>query len=334
MSKDITKPNDYQDTLQHIISTIKQNKQKAVASVNEQVLQTYWEIGRLIVEKQQNQGWGSKVITNLSRDLQAQFPNERGYSERNIKNMTRFYKSHPEFVQSVTAQLTFTHHITLIDRTKDENERQFYADLAIKHNWNTRELIRQIDSSLYLRNRLSKKTIKLSPPLKVKDPDPSHHFRDEYVLEFVKGEEIETEKEIEDAILEHLEHFFLEWGRGSIALLGRQYPCTIDNNEHRIDLLFYHIELNCRVALELKRGKFKAEYTGQMAKYLGYLNEKERFEGEEPAIGIILCEAAGAEEAKFAFSHIDSDRLKVATYTDKLPDEQLLRNQLQKVVKS
>lgn len=336
MTTEITDQQTYQDCLKQIVSTIRGNKRKAVSSINEQVLKTYWEVGRLIEEKKQAYGWGSGVIKELSKDITAHFPNERrGYSKRNLENMVRFYKTYPKFAQSVTAQLTFTHYMILISRTKLEEERAFYTDLVAKHNWTVNELEHQINTSLFERVVLSQTSIKQKRDhllqLKTKNPDPSYHFRDEYVLDFLKGETIETEKDLENAILKHLESFFLEWGRGAITLAGRQYPCDIDGNEHRIDLLFYHRELECLLALELKMDKFKAEYAGQMAKYLGYLDAKERYEGDQPSFGIILCKSADQEEIEFTLNYIASDRLKVATYTDKLPDKKLLQEQVKKI---
>ncbi len=334
MSKNLI-PQDYQTTLAEITATIRQNKRQVVSSVNQLWLKTCWQIGRLIEEKKQTQGWGSKVIDQLSKDLTMQFPHDKGYSKRNLENMARFYTAYPEITQTVSAQLSFSHYMMLISHTKLSEERDFYTDQAVKHHWSVRELEHQIDTSLFERVFLSKSSIEQKKDylgtLKSKNPDPAAHFRDEYVLGFIQAEDIENEAAIEQAILTHLEAFFLEWGRGSIALVGRQFPCDIDNNTHRIDLLFYHRELDCLVALDLKKGAFKAEYAGQMAKYLGYLNAKQRFEGEQSPIGIILCEEAGEEEVQFTFSQVATDRMKVATYTNKLPDKKLLQEQVQKI---
>ncbi|MDD4877613.1 MAG: PDDEXK nuclease domain-containing protein [Candidatus Nanoarchaeia archaeon] len=234
-------------------------------------------------------------------------------------------------LQALPEELLFTiswsNHLAILNMTQTPEEREFYIRMCIKERWGKRELKRQINSCLFERYMNADKPEKVTALIpRHKEEDIARHFKDDYVLEFLNLGNEYSEKELESAILGNLKDFFLEFGK-SLTFVGSQYVIEIDGRENRIDLLFFDRELRCLVAIELKTGEFKAEYIGQIQKYLAALNEKVRLPSERESIGIVLCKSKGKEEVRFALAGTTSP-LKVATYMTKLPSAKLILKKL------
>ena len=319
---------EYNVILGNVINHIEQSKLRAFAEVNKALLHAYWSIGK---ELSENASYGKSVVEQLSRDLRLKYPEAKGYSVRNLWNMKRFYETYQK-LQPVVAELLFrvswTNHVLILDKTSSDEEKQFYLKMCIKERWSKRELDRQLDSSLFERYVLADKPEKVTALIpKHESKDLVKHFKDEYVLEFLDLRKEYSEQELEKAILDNLRDFFLEFGK-SFTFVGSQYVIDIGERENKIDLLFYHRELRCLVAVELKIGEFKAAYVGQMQKYLAALDEKARLPDEKESIGLILCKSKHHEEVRFALAKTLSP-VKVATYRTKLPDRKLIIKRLE-----
>jgi len=225
-------------------------------------------------------------------------------------------------------QISWVNHLLILNKTNSDEEKEFYIKMCIKEKWSKRELERQLDSSLFERYMLADKPEKVTALIpKHKSEDLARHFKDDYMLEFLNLKKEYSEKELEQAILNNLRDFFLEFGK-SFTFVGSQYNLDIGGRENKVDLLFYHRELRCLVAVELKIGEFKAAYVGQMQKYLAALDEKVRLPDEKESIGLILCKSGNHEEVRFALAKTLSP-VKVATYKTKLPDKELILKRLE-----
>ena len=329
---------NYNKILSNIINHIEQSKLKAFAEVNKALLNAYWHIGE---ELSKNSEYGKSVVEKLSRDLRMKYPGTKGFSTRNLWNMKRFYEGYQKLqpavaesgkLQTLSAELLFSiswsNHVAILDSTQSIEEKEFYIKICIKERWSHRELRRQLDSSLFERYMLVDKPEKVTALIpKHETKDLAEHFKDEYVLEFLNLKKEYSEQELEQAILDNLRDFFLEFGK-SFTFVGSQYIINIGNRENKIDLLFYHRELKCLVAVELKIGEFKAAYVGQMQKYLAALDEKIRLPDERESIGLILCKSRNHEEVRFALAKTLSP-VKVATYKTKLPGKELIVKRLE-----
>ena len=315
---------DYNKLLTNIVNHIEQSKLKVFSEINKELLLAYWNIGR---ELSENASYGKSIVEKLSRDLRIKFPNVKG----NLWNMKKFYETY-QILQPLAADLLFniawTNHIIILDKTNSDEEKQFYLKMCIKERWTKRELERQIDASLFERYVIADKPDKVIALIpKHEQKELANHFKDEYVLEFLNLQKEYSEKEFENTILDNLRDFFLEFGK-SFAFIGSQYIIDIGGRENKIDLLFYHRELRCLVAVDLKIGEFKAEFIGQMQKYLAALDEKIRLSNEKESVGLILCKSKNYEEVKFALAKTLSP-VKVATYKTRLPDKKLIIKRLE-----
>jgi predicted nuclease of restriction endonuclease-like (RecB) superfamily len=336
MENKMDKPQDLQNLFARISSLIEQAKSRVATTVNEEMVLLYWNIGKTIREeiiKSKRALYGKQIVSSLSRELVSMYG--RGYSEQNLWHMVKFYEVYPilSAVQRELQGLSWTH-IKSIIYLNDGLKRQFYATLCQKERWSTRTLQDRINSMLYERTALSKlpeETIKNQlDDLKEKDKmTPDLVLRDPYVLDFLELHDTYSEKDLEQAILNALEKFILEFGR-DFYFVARQRRITIDKEDYYIDLLFYHRKLRCFVVIELKLGKFKAEYKGQMELYLRYLEKYEMDEGENPPIGIILCAEKSKEHVELML--LNEDRIKVAEYLTKLPPKELFEEKLRKAM--
>jgi predicted nuclease of restriction endonuclease-like (RecB) superfamily len=325
-----------EDIFDRISGLIEQARKRIATTINEEMVLLYWNIGKTIREeiiKSKRAGYGELIVQSLTAQLVAKYG--RGFSKRNLWYMIQLYDEYP-ILQSLLGELkglSWTHIITLLP-IKDSLKREFYATLCQKERWSTRILQDRLNSMLYERTALSKlpeETIKNQlKELKEKDKmTPELVFRDPYVLDFLGLHDTYSEKDIEQAILNALEKFILEFGK-DFYFVARQKRITIDSEDYYIDLLFYHRKLRCFVVIELKLGKFKAEYKGQMELYLRYLEKYEMDEGENPPIGVILCTEKGKEQIKLLF--LSEDRIKVAEYLTKLPPKELFAEKLHKAM--
>ncbi len=295
---------DYLSLLATIKSKIQQAQVKASIAVNQELLLLYWEIGKEILNRQEKAGWGAKVIEQLEKDLRQEFPGMQGYSKRNLLYMRQFAQTYPDFeiVQAPLAQITWYHNITLLQKCPHKKERLWYAAQAIENGWSRDVMVLHIETKLYERQG------KLPSNFAYTLPEPQSDLarqtlKDPYIFDFLTLFKKAKEKDLEEQLVSHITHFLLELGAG-FAFVGRQYPLSIEGEDYRIDLLFYHLKLRCYVAIDLKMRKFKPEYGGKMNFYLSALDDLVKSEQDNPSIGIILCKDKNNVLAEYALKDI------------------------------
>ena len=327
--------NNYQNLVSQISETYSMGHQKAVMAVNSNMVETNWKIGQYIIEFEQGgvfkAQYGKALLENLSKDLSR--IHGKGFSRSNLNYMRLFYQRYP-ICEELPHKLSWTHFCELI-KINDSLERSFYEKQTIIENWSTTELIRQKRSSLFLRLAASKDKegiLLLSKQGQIVQ-HPSDLIREPYVLEFLKIPEPYhlTETDLETRLIEHLQHFLLELGKG-FAFIGRQYRITLGNRNHYVDLVFYHRILKCFVLIDLKKDVAGYEDVGQMNMYLGYFENEENTEGDNPPIGIVLAKEKDDILIKYALHNISS-QLFINKYQLYMPDkeelQQLIEKQLQ-----
>lgn len=255
-------PNDYKETLQLIIQKIEIAQQRAVISTNITLLDLYWDIGNIILNKKKEQGWGAKVIDTLSNDIAIAFPGTKGYSSRNLKYMSQFAKTYSNYldIKGELSKVSWSHNLVLMSKIKNENERIWYINETIKNGWARDVLIHQIEYGLYDRASTEEKTHnfpKTLPP--VQSELAVQTLKDPYIFDFLTLSKQYKEKDLEDQLVKHITQFLLELGAG-FAFVGRQYHLEIGGDDYYIDLLFYHLKLKCYVVIELKTVEFQPEF--------------------------------------------------------------------------
>lgn len=309
---------------------IEQGKQQVAQAVNVSLTATYWHIGKRInddILENKRADYGKEILQSLSAKLTNEYGS--GFSTKNLRHMMKLAEVFPDkqIVSSLIRQLSWTH-FTIIIYQKTDLEREFYAQMCRIENWSVRTLRKKIDSMLFERTAISKKPEELAKlelkELKNEDKlSPDLVFKDHYVLDFLNLKDTYAEKDLEAAILKEIEVFLMELGIG-FSFVARQKKMTIDNTDFFLDLLFYHRKLKRLVAIELKMGKFKAAYKGQMELYLRYLEKHDTEEGEETPIGLILCAEGNQEQVELL--QLDKANIKVAEYiTKQLPKELLAK---------
>ena len=322
--------NSYTVLLAQIKNTVDEGKSIAVKMVRRQLVLTYWAIGKNIVEFEQQGNekavYGSKVLERLSKDLSDQLG--KGFSRTNLIYMRLCFIKYPD-LNILSDQLSWGHVVELLGIDHDL-ERSFYEKQSVLEKWTVRELKRQKDTALFLRLAASQDKagiLKLAEKGKLTET-PQDLLRDPYIFEFLKIPEPYhiSEKALETLLLDNLQSFLLELGRG-FTFVGRQYRVTIDNEHYKVDLVFYHRFLRCFVLLDLKINKVKHHDIGQMNMYLGYFAKEEYFEGDNPPIGIILTRQNDELLVEFA-TYGMSSQLFVSEYQLYLPNEAELRAEL------
>jgi len=315
-------PQTYAALLASIKERIQTAQVRAALAVNRELVMLYWGIGTEITRRQKAEGWGTKVIDNLGRDLKSSFPEMRGLSPRNLKYMKAFADAWPEepIVQQAAAQLPWFHNCILLDKVKDPAERLWYIQGAIEYGWSRNILVMQIESDLY--RRQGKATTNFQATLPKPQSDLAQQLlKDPYNFDFLTLSKDAHEREVETGLVAHIQKFLLELGVG-FAFVGRQVPLEVSGKEYRIDLLFYHLKLRCFVVFDLKGGAFKPEYTGKMNFYLSAVDDLLRHPDDKPSIGLILCKEKDGIVAEYALRDMTKP-LGVAEFThlEKLPDE-------------
>ncbi|SDY50459.1 YhcG family protein [Nitrosomonas sp. Nm58] len=293
-------PGDYADWLAELKTRIHVAQQRATLAVNRELILLYWQIGRDILERQAQQGWGAKVIERLAHDLRTAFPEMKGFSPRNLKYMRAFAKAWPdsEFVQAVLAQLPWYHQLALLDKLHKEDERRWYAAKAIEHNWSRNVLVIQIETCL--RERTGQAITNFETRLARPHSDLAREsLKDPYRLDSLGLGEDAEERAIESAIFQHITQFLIELGAG-FAYVGRQVHIEVGGDDFFIDLLFYHLKLRCYLVVELKAGAFRPEHTGQLNFYLSTVDAQMKSEHDNPAIGLLLCKTQNRGVAEYA----------------------------------
>ena len=326
------------DIFEKISALIEKARNKIASTINEEMIILYWNIGKVIkkdIIKRNRADYGKQVVQSLSDQLTRK--HGKGFSPQNLWYMVQLFDSFP-ILQSMIGEfknLSWTHIISLLP-IKDDLKRKFYTVLCQQEHWNTRTLKGRINSMLFENTALSKlpeKTIE-NQLMELTEKDkmtPELVFRDPYVLDFLELHNSYSERDLENAILNALEKFILEFGK-DFYFVERQKRITLDDDDFYIDLVFYHRRLKCFVIIELKMGKFKAEYKGKMELYLRYMEKYEMLEGENPPIGLILCSEKGKEQVEILF--LPEDKIKVSEYITKLPPKELFAEKLNKAIRA
>ncbi|RFZ90287.1 DUF1016 domain-containing protein [Mucilaginibacter conchicola] len=308
---------NYVSFLNNLKKEIAESRIRAAFTVNEQLLELYWKIGKSILQQRNAEGWGTKIIERISADLKNEFPDIKGISPRNLKYMQTFAEAYPSFLQAPLARnesspailqvplakLPWYHHITLLDKVKNIDERLFYIDQTVQNGWSRNMLVNQIDSDLYLRK--GKAVTNFSSTLPPQQSDLAREiFKDPYKFDFLSLTDNHFEKELEDGLVGHMTKFLLELGNG-FSYVGRQYQLEIGGEEFYIDLLFYHLRLRCFVVIELKAGKFIPEYAGKLNFYLNAVDGTLKHQHDQPTIGILICKEKNKVVAEYALKGLE-----------------------------
>ena len=311
---------EYISIVENIKREIKAAQYRAAIHANVDMLLLYHDIGCVINE---HKLWGNRFIDNLATDIRMDFPESKGYSVRNLKYMAKFAETYPnrEFVQTVSAQIPWSHNIAIIEKVKDPEQRIWYIQKTAENGWSHNVLIHQIESGLYQRQVLVDKVSNFESRL----PSPQSELaaqtmKDPYVFDFIPFREEMLERDIEKALVRDVTKLLLELGTG-FAFLGNQYHLNVGGDDFYIDLLFYNLNLRCYVVIELKAGDFKPEYAGQLNFYLSAVDGILKKEEDNPSIGLLLCKSKNNLVAEYSLKDI-SKPIGVSEYkvTSSLPN--------------
>jgi predicted nuclease of restriction endonuclease-like (RecB) superfamily len=323
----------FSDLYLDICKVIEQARMHVAQMANSSLTLMYWKIGERIngeIPKGERAAYGKQIVSQLATQLQQQF-GIRGFQERNIRRMIQFNDLFPDFqiVSQAATKLSWSHFIELIS-LKDDVKREFYLTMAMNENWGRNTFREKIDGMLFERTMISVKPNELIKKELISmrsgaNFSPDLIFRSPYFLDFTGLTGMYSEKSLEDSLINSLEHFILELGVG-FTFVERQKRMIIDGEDFHLDLLFYHRKLKRLIAIELKLGKFKASYKGQMELYLRWLDNNEKQEGEGTPLGLILCAEGGHEQIELL--QLEQAGIKVAEYLTELPDRQLLKDKL------
>ena len=345
----------YGNLLSDIKTRIRHAQVKATLSANAEMIAMYWDVGRMIYERQQHEGWGTGVIPRLAKDIRNELPKVKGFSERNIGYMIRLAREygdpailqqavaklqppenkdvlkvpqavgqlpvneHSVIVQRLVAQIPWGHNILLMERVKDLSSRFWYMEQTIQNGWSRDTLGLMIKSSAHLRQGKAVSNFSLTLP----DPQSDlarQSLKDPYIFDFLTLTEPFNEREMETELIKHLEKFLLELGAG-FSFVGRQYQLTISDKDFYIDLLFYHLKLRCFIVIELKKGDFKPEYAGKMNFYCSAVDDYLKHQTDQPTIGLILCQTKDRILAEYTLRDVHKP-IGISEYelTRSLPD--------------
>jgi predicted nuclease of restriction endonuclease-like (RecB) superfamily len=302
----IANSHSYRDLLARLKSQIRTAQVRAALAVNQQLVMLYWGIGREILERQQAEGWGSKVVERLARDLRAEFPDMQSLSPRNLKYMRALAEAWPEeaIVQQAVAQIPWGHNVRILDKVKDRDERLWYIRAAIEQGWSRNGLVMQIESGLY--RRQGKAITNFSATLPAPQSDLAQQLiKDPYNFDFLTLTSAAQERDLERGLLVHLRQFLVELGTG-FAFVGSQVPLEVGGEEFKLDLLFYHLKLRCFCVIDLKMTPFKPEYAGKMNFYLAAVDDLLRHPQDQPSIGLILCKTKNRIIAEYALRNLST----------------------------
>jgi predicted nuclease of restriction endonuclease-like (RecB) superfamily len=339
---ELLKNNDYKNWFVDLKQKIQQSQIKAALAVNSQLILLYWDLGKQIVEKQENSKWGSGFIDQLSKDLKLEFPDMGGFSSSNIYAIIKFYKFYNqknliseqvvlklkneivhqvdgklenEIVRQVDGetiqvillklctQIPWLHNIVIIEKTKEIEKILFYIQQTIKNNWSRAVLLHQIESNLYNRQGKAVNNFALTLP-KPQSDLANEIMKDPYSFHFLQMTEKYNENDLEKALTHNITQFLLELGSG-FSFVGKQFPIKLDQKEYRIDLLFYHLKLRCFIVIDLKVVDFEPEFAGKLNFYLNVIDDQMKHESDNPTIGMIICKTKNTIEAEYSLKGID-----------------------------
>ena len=337
----------YSEWRKKIVELIESSKLQTIFSINTQMLNLYWHIGNDIIKQQQALGWGKQVVAQLSKDLISKFPDDKGYSERNLRNMKRFAAAYPTFpiwqvplakfkdmpiskssLADITAEdnvniplnsISWYHHISLLSKVNDEAERAFYILETIRNGWSRDTMLTQVKNR-YIR-AVGKAVTNFRETLPPVQSDLAKFtFKDPYIFSFIGTMAFQHEKDIENKLAEKITDFLLEMGRG-FSYIGRQYNVKVDGDDYYIDILMYHVKLHCYVVIELKAVEFIPEFVSKLNFYISAVDEYVKSSEDNPTIGLLLCRNKSNKKVEFALRGL-TQPMGVAQYeTDQLFNE-------------
>ncbi|MHC5823276.1 MAG: PDDEXK nuclease domain-containing protein [Nostoc sp.] len=290
----------YEDFLTELKSRISSAQLRAVVAVNKELVLLYWQIGRDILNRQQQQGWGAKVINRLAADLQKAFPEMKGFSRTNLMYMRAFAETYPDEqnVQQVVGQIPWGHNVRILDTIKDQTERLWYIQQTIQYGWSRNVLVHQIESKLY--HRQGKATTNFNRTLPPPQSELAQQLlKDPYSFDFLNLGKDFLERDLERALINHIRDFLIELGVG-FAFVGSQYHLEVGGEDFYIDLLFYHLRLRCYIVIDLEIEEFKPEFSGKMNFYVSAVDDLLRHPDDQPTIGMILCKSKNKVIAEYS----------------------------------
>jgi predicted nuclease of restriction endonuclease-like (RecB) superfamily len=320
-------PPGYRDLLATIKDRVRSAQLEALRAVNKELVALYWDIGKMIVDRQKGETWGKSVVKRLALDLQIEFPGTGGFSASNLWRMKSMYEQYApiEKLAPLVREIGWSHNLLIFERCPDSLQREFYIRMTKKFGWSKSILIHQIENQSYEKTLLGQTNFDraLSPELRAQ---AKLAVKDEYTFDFLEMGDEHSEREVERALIARIEDFLRTMG-GLFAFVGSQFRLEVGDKEYFIDLLLYHRRLKCLVAIELKIGEFEPEFVGKMQFYLAALDAQVREPGENSSIGIILCKEKNRTIVEYAL-HDTSKPIGVATYrtVKRLPKE--LKGQL------
>ncbi|MBQ7711266.1 MAG: DUF1016 family protein [Bacteroidales bacterium] len=313
-----------------VVTLIQRTRSEVIRVANTALIDLYWQIGGYISQRIAAAEWGDGVILQLADYIAKNYPEIRGFSDKNLWRMKHFYETYrgaDEKLSTLLREISWSNNLAIMSRTKSESERLFYIEKCISERLSFRELNRQIDTAMYEKSVLTEP--KLSTALREIAPNADKVFRDQYVMEFLDGKRYRHENDMKAALIDQMKQFILELGKDFI-FIDQEYRLQVGNSDFRIDMLFFHRELQCLVAFELKMEKFKPEHLGQLNFYLEALDRDVKKPKENPSIGVLLCKDKDDEVVEYALSRSLSPTM-VAEYKLSLPDKKLLQQKMREI---
>lgn len=320
MTKNIIN-SEYKQLLSALKERVASSRYKAALQVNKELILLYHHIGSQILQAQEKEGWGAKIVDQLSKDLRSEFPDMKGFSPQNLKYMRKFAQEYnlDEIGQQAVDQIPWGHIVVLLYSGLGKEQQNFYIEQTLKYGWSRNILSIQIETSLH--SRQGKAVTNFTDKLPSAQSDLAQAtLKNPYLFDFLSLGKNAHEREVEKGLIAHIEKFLLELGEG-FAFLGRQYHLQVEDQDFYIDLLFYHIRLRSFVVIELKSGKFKPEYAGKMNFYLSAVDDLLCNPGDNPSIGLILCRSKVGVLAEYTLRDINKP-IGLAEYrlTESLPE--------------
>lgn len=325
------------DFIIDIKNKIRNSQYEAMKAVNQTLINLYWGIGQEIYNQQQEKGWGKSIVEVLSKEIQKDFPDVKGFSASNLWRMRNFYVtySNAENLAPLVREISWSKNIAIMEKCKDQLEREFYIKMTKKYGWTKDILINHIENKSYEKYLISQTNFDETLPEKYIN-QAKLAVKDEYIFDFMELSEQHSERELEESLINNMKAFLEEMG-GNFAFMGSQYRLNVGGTDFYIDLLLYHRTLNSLVAIELKIGEFKSEFVGQLQFYLTALDKQVKLEHENPSIGIIICKSKNRTVVEYALN--DSYKpIGIATYQirntlpekmkDLLPSPEEIENRL------
>lgn len=327
LEKEITKKDDYVNLLKDIKTRITHAQYEALKAVNKELVGLYWDIGRMIIERQEEETWGKAIVEQLAQDLQKSFSGIQGFLAANLWRMRSFYETyrHNQKLAPLVREIGWSHNVIVVEKCKAELQREFYIRMTRKYGWTKNALINHIENQTYEKTLTNQTSFDKAIPDELRQ-QAKLAVKDEYIFDFLELGEDHTERQLEQALLAKIVHFLREMG-GVFAFVGNQYRLEVDDREFFIDIVLYHRYLKSLVAIDLKIGEFQPEFVGKMQFYLRALDKQVKLPDENPSIGIILCKSKSKTIVEYTL-HDSSKPIGVAAYKlfSQLPEE--LQNQL------